>query len=97
MVDYRGPRVLKPLVLALDIHMFNRITNVELDYMSDLSVRLGNHDISELDDLELIEIKRIFKSPKNLESISALKESIPCRKIKLESLSGESEILACSF
>lgn len=96
VVDYRGPRVLRPLVQWMDVEMFNRITKVEFDFVSDLSTRLGKHDMSELDHLEYVELKRIFHTPDNLARIEELKETLPCRMIKLQSQLGQAQILTCS-
>lgn len=86
-----------PLVERLDVQMFNRITEVEIDYLADLSIRLGKHDVSELDHLDHIALKRVFSTPANRAIIDELKESLPCSKIKLEPEYGKIEILTCSM
>jgi hypothetical protein len=88
--------MLLPLVEAMNIQMFNRITRVEIDNVSDLSTRLGKHDMSELDHLGHIVLTRVTNTPGNLARISELKDSLPCEKIKLEAQSVKLE-LSCSL
>ncbi|QDT13017.1 hypothetical protein [Planctomycetes bacterium K23_9] len=100
MVNYRGPRLIRPLVRALGIAVFDRITEINSLLYDPSSSRIERADLAAMDSLERVSM--IQKSAKQV-SESNRKQFVdripPCRLGNQRSVANQvdAEILSAPF
>ncbi|MGB7347500.1 MAG: hypothetical protein WBD20_24980 [Pirellulaceae bacterium] len=93
MVNYQGPRLIRRLINALDVDIFDRITEIESERYDLSNVRLTVDDIKAMDSLQRIAITR--KSVRNVQQddVKLVEAKVPlCRQGELRTVGSRIEM-----
>ncbi|MGI9472670.1 MAG: hypothetical protein ACR2NZ_14110 [Rubripirellula sp.] len=93
MVNYQGPKSLRPIVEAFDIPMFDRVQKINYR-VTDLSeIQLEKNDVARLHDLERISVSRRGVQLVDESEIRAAHDLVPaCRLLGVESVKNQINI-----
>jgi len=97
VVDYQGPRVIRPLVNALGVTFFDRVTAIESDLNKVTDFRLTKSDIEVMESLQRITVRRKSNKDINQADVDFVIDAIPdCRKRIVQNTGNEITVSTAS-
>lgn len=100
MVDYQGPEVLRELVTALDVPIFNRIQRISY-VLSDVNkIPLGKTEVARLSELNEISVVKKGKQPISTTEAKTIGDLVPaCQLVSVKQSKNQVDVklnrLAC--
>ena len=104
MVNYRGPEAIRRLVEAMEIPIFNRVSQINHTFKDLSKIQLKKEDVAGMHELEQISFSKLGNKLVNESEFKTVKEMVPpCRRGKVDRKKNHIDIevdsgftLACS-
>ena len=82
MVNYRGPRAIRPLVEALEIPIFNRVSEINYLVRDVGEIRLEKDEVASLHQLDEIVVTKQGAKPVVDSEVQTVSELVPACRLK---------------